>query len=82
MKGVRSESTAAAAPVGAASVSVDDLIGSDEAAKRLRIAPATLVTWRSEKRGPCFIKVGRAVLYSPVDIETWLRAQRRDPKVA
>jgi hypothetical protein len=59
-----------------------EFITSDEAARILRQKPATLATWRWEKRGPVYHKVGRAVLYHPKDLARWLQSQRHDPAVA
>jgi predicted DNA-binding transcriptional regulator AlpA len=65
-----------------ASVEPEELIGNDKAAKMLGLAPQTLVTWRSEKHGPRFLKVGRLVYYRRTDISAWLAAQLRDPQAA
>ncbi|CAL9460601.1 hypothetical protein SUDANB15_02611 [Streptomyces sp. enrichment culture] len=40
-----------------------------EASKALGVSAALLRTWRSENRGPEFIKIGAAVLYRKDDIE-------------
>lgn len=39
------------------------LIGVDE---------RTLAVWRSQRRGPDFVKLGRTVLYHRADIVTWM----------
>jgi len=46
-----------------------------EAARYLGLAPATLEKLRLTKDGPPFIRVGRAVIYDPRDLDTWLEAQ-------
>lgn len=90
MKSVRPEVTgrglAGASPANSApapaSVDPDELIGNDKAAKLIGVAPETLVQWRYQKRGPCYLKVGRLVWYRRADLCAWLAAQRRDPTAA
>jgi predicted DNA-binding transcriptional regulator AlpA len=65
-----------------ASVEPEELISNLKAAKMIGVAPATLVDWRSSKRGPRYVKVGRLVYYRRSDICTWLASQIRDPKAA
>jgi hypothetical protein len=49
-----------------------------EVAKRLQIKEGTLRTWRMEKRGPAYIKLGQsknsAVRYRLEDVEAWERS--------
>jgi hypothetical protein len=42
-----------------------DFLTEEEVAERYRgeIAPGTLRNWRSQRVGPAFIKIGKAVLY-------------------
>jgi hypothetical protein len=50
------------------------LLSTTEAARALRISPATLAVWRVRGRG-CglrFLKVGRSVRYTPEDIRKFL----------
>ena len=42
-----------------------------EAAKLLHRSPRTLEDWRSQGRGPAFIRDGQTVLYREPDIEAW-----------
>jgi len=58
----------------------NELITNDEAAKQLRQQPNTLTTWRNQKRGPPFVKVGRQVFYRRSDLMVWLGAQRHEPQ--
>jgi hypothetical protein len=55
------------------------LIGDKAAARRLRISPITLANWRSQGKGPAYIKSGRTVLYAEADIIAWQLAQRVEP---
>lgn len=41
--------------------------------------PQTLNQWRSEGKGPPYIKSGSRVLYSGKDLIDWLTAQRVEP---
>jgi len=49
----------------------------EEAADWLRLAVSSLNKWRVKGEGPRFIKLGRRVLYSVVDLETWVSSGRR-----
>jgi len=53
----------------------------EEAAAMLRIKhPQTLAEWRSQGRGPAYIKDGNGyVRYLESDIFAWARANRVDP---
>ncbi len=51
-----------------------ELLDTLEVARFLGIHPQTLAAWRSQGRGPKWVKVGaRVVRYRPGDIEKWLR---------
>ena len=45
-----------------------------DVAYRLGISAQTLRSWRWQRKGPTFLKVGRAVRYRPEDIEAFLEA--------
>ena len=54
------------------------LLTTDQAAGFLDVHPATLATWRSEGRGPRYLKVGeRNVRYRRSELERWLKAHER-----
>ena len=42
---------------------------------------STLAHWRSEGRGPAFIKLGSKVAYKGSDLNAWIEAQTVRPKV-
>ena len=47
------------------------------------LAPySTLAHWRSEGRGPAFIKVGWRVAYRGADLNDWLASRTVQPKEA
>jgi predicted DNA-binding transcriptional regulator AlpA len=48
-----------------------------EAVAFLGLSPRTLERFRSEGRGPTFLKLGRRVLYTRADLVRWAEAQRR-----
>ena len=67
----------------------EQLLPTPEAARRLGVAKGTLEVWRSLKKGPKYIKLGRRVLYDPRDLDEYtaknkiltrdsLQATRRD----
>ncbi len=55
------------------------LISSDQLADDLGLSKTTPPTWRALRKGPPWIKVGKAVFYDQADVEKWLQSQRRDP---
>ena len=55
-------------------VDPEELISSDEAAILLHQKPQTLAAWRSDNRGPEYIKVGRGVFYRRVSLGAYLAA--------
>ncbi|MDO5068563.1 MAG: helix-turn-helix domain-containing protein [Propionibacteriaceae bacterium] len=55
----------------------DDLLTAEQAAKRLGLAEQTLAQWRWLGKGPEFVKLGRAVRYSPDSLDRWLSTRRR-----
>lgn len=48
------------------------MMTTEELSVMLRIAVATLRQWRSEGKGPPWVKVNRAVRYRREDVERWL----------
>lgn len=53
----------------------DTLYSATDPALR-QIAPAsTMAHWRSERRGPDFVKIGQRVAYRGCDLNRWLEAQ-------
>jgi len=51
-----------------------NLIRPATAAARLCVEEKTLAQWRSQGKGPAFIRMGRAVRYRPEDIELFIAA--------
>ncbi len=43
-----------------------------EVATLYRQSTATLATWRCRGGGPCFVKLGRRVLYRVSDLDAWV----------
>jgi hypothetical protein len=60
----------------------EELIPSSDAARLFHVKDATLTSWRNQKRGPAYLKVGRAVFYRRADLSEWLATQLRSPKAA
>jgi excisionase family DNA binding protein len=57
----------------------NDLLTTEEAAKRLGLSSATLCIWRTTKRYPLpYIKVGRMVRYRVEDLNTFLQQQTQN----
>lgn len=51
-------------------------LNTEEAAAYLRLAPATLVTWRSRRQGPQFSKLGGRIVYSREDLDEFFNANK------
>ena len=48
------------------------LLTPKEAAEFLSVGEKTLAKWRSERRGPSFVKQGRIVRYRISDLDEWI----------
>jgi hypothetical protein len=55
----------------------DDLLSTDEAAAHCHLAASTLEKLRVKGGGPPYYKLGKRVLYSRPDLDTWIAARRR-----
>ena len=62
-----------------ASVVAMDPLTELEAAARLGLKVATLRAWRHQRRGPAFVRLGRAIRYLPSDIDEFLVLNRHEP---
>ncbi len=69
--------TSPAAEPGPPALSVRSHVDTRRAAELIGMSGRTLEKWRSEGTGPPFLKLGRRVLYSLADLETWVRSRRR-----
>ena len=50
-----------------------DLLTPAEAAKVLRVSPATLPRWRWSGDGPDFVRIGRSIRYRRCDLENYIK---------
>ena len=57
-------------------VKLNELLSSREAAELLGIKPATLDIWRSQGKGPKYLKFGHAVRYAIDDVEAYIEAHQ------
>jgi predicted DNA-binding transcriptional regulator AlpA len=48
------------------------LLSPDDLADLIGIDERTLAVWRHHKRGPDFVKLGRAVFYRAADVAEWI----------
>ena len=61
---------------------VESLLTPRQASEFLGIPESTLAQWRSQRRGPSYIKLElRLVRYRLVDLEEWLSRQRIETEV-
>ena len=47
----------------------------DDLASMWQVSPGTIANWRTNKKGPEFIRIGGLVRYSPEAVQAWLAAQ-------
>ncbi|MCW5673393.1 MAG: helix-turn-helix domain-containing protein [Xanthobacteraceae bacterium] len=52
------------------------LITEKAAARLLSVSFRTLQTWRTQEKGPPFLRIGRAVRYESEAISSWVQRQR------
>jgi predicted DNA-binding transcriptional regulator AlpA len=50
------------------------LLSEEELAMLLDVKTQTLQTWRVQKTGPDFVKLGKSVFYRKSDVEEWIAA--------
>jgi predicted DNA-binding transcriptional regulator AlpA len=55
------------------------LLNEREVAASCSISVLTLRKWRSEKRGPNFVKIGSLVRYRPEEVDAWIDRQATIP---
>jgi excisionase family DNA binding protein len=53
------------------------LLDITQAAAYLNLPIGTLRKWRSQRRGPTSMKLGRRVLYDRADLDQWIAEQKR-----
>lgn len=56
------------------------LLDTNAASAELGCSAAALLKFRSERRGPPYVKVGRLVRYRRRDLIQWVRSQRVTPE--
>ena len=56
------------------------IVGEREAAIFMGLAVQTLRNFRHQRRGPAYLKIGRAVRYDLGDIKAYLQKRRIDPE--
>jgi predicted DNA-binding transcriptional regulator AlpA len=54
----------------------DTMLNTEEASKRLRLAPSTLAKLRLSGNGPTYTKLGRRVVYRQLDLESWVETRK------
>src|SRR5208283_3072272 len=56
----------------------EGLLSPQELAENLGLSPTTLADWRSQGRGPAYLKAGRKIWYPRTRVDQWLQAQVRE----
>jgi hypothetical protein len=47
----------------------------DDLARAWRLSPGTIANWRTNRKGPEFVRIGGLARYHPAAVEAWLTAQ-------
>jgi hypothetical protein len=47
----------------------------EDLARMWQVSPGTIANWRTNKKGPEFIRIGGLVRYSPEAVQAWLDKQ-------
>lgn len=55
----------------------DESLLNQDAARYIGVRPATLNNWRSQGRGPAFVKLGARVVYRRSELDRFLAANTR-----
>lgn len=56
------------------------LLDTDGASALLGCSPAALCKFRTERRGPPYIRVGKLIRYRRLDLVRWVKSQRVSPE--
>lgn len=54
------------------------LLTARQAAQRLSLHPVTLARWRQSGRGPAWLRLGSAIRYDLLELQSYLAAARHD----
>jgi predicted DNA-binding transcriptional regulator AlpA len=55
---------------------MDRILNERTTAQALSLSVKCLQAWRRQKRGPAYLKMGRAIGYRESDLDAWLRKSR------
>jgi Helix-turn-helix domain len=58
------------------------LLDTEAASALLGCSPAALAKFRTERRGPAYVRVGKLIRYRRQDLVRWVRSQRVSPERA
>ena len=61
---------------------LETLMEEKELAERLHVSLGTLRTWRIERRGPRFHRIGQLIRYAPSDVKEWLASRQAGGDIA
>lgn len=50
------------------------ILTEDDLARILEVEPRTIQAWRTEGRGPDYVKLGKSVFYRVADVRGWIDA--------
>jgi predicted DNA-binding transcriptional regulator AlpA len=53
----------------------DEFLTERDLTAELRMKPQSLAMWRTQGRGPAYVKLGQLVRYRRSDVEIWLKSR-------
>jgi predicted DNA-binding transcriptional regulator AlpA len=56
----------------------ESLLSPEDLAQNLGLSPATLADWRSQGKGPAYLKAGRRIWYPKTHVDRWIQSQIRE----
>ena len=55
---------------------LETLLDEKELAETLQVSIGTLRTWRTDRTGPRFHRIGQMIRYAPSDVKDWLLSRQ------
>lgn len=60
----------------------EELETTEELASRLKVRPRTVMVWRTQGKGPHFLRLNGLVRYRKRDVDAWLDQQKEQPAMS
>lgn len=53
-------------------IDIETLLNEKQLSRRIGVSIGTLRSWRGERKGPRYRKIGQLVRYAPSDVNEWI----------